>query len=315
MNESDAPASRASGNLLGERAREIALLCLILVVASAVHVVALNRPFFADDYFFLEQVRGHSLLAALSSPDPLGNFLRPVSRQAYFWMLSRVGNESPIVFHLAGLFMFLGCLVLFNRLVRRLAGPLPALTATGLFAFSCAFDVPLRWASGSQDLMAVLFGVLAIYLHLSGKRVLAAVCLLLGLLSKEVIALAFAVAIFADHRAGERWQAPIRRGWALMLATAIWAAWWVLSIKSRPASGQSLSLAPQDLVAAIVHYVQVAAALEFRGGGDPFGHWRAAAVFTGLIAGALIWMATGKAATESRPPARPPARPPCNSCA
>src|SRR5262245_44707635 len=76
--------------------REPVALALLLIAVVALHAGALGKPFFADDYFFLEQVRGRSLPEALAAPDPLGNFLRPVSRQLHFWSLARLGNESPL---------------------------------------------------------------------------------------------------------------------------------------------------------------------------------------------------------------------------
>src|SRR5258706_7538182 len=122
-------AALEEGLFRGKR-RELALLILVLLSAGALHVGAVQRPFFADDYFFLEQVRGRSLPAALAAPDPLGNFLRPVSRQAYFWVVSRLGQESPAVFHLIGLFVFLATLFIFYRPVRLLWGAAARLTAT-----------------------------------------------------------------------------------------------------------------------------------------------------------------------------------------
>ena len=74
----------------------LAALAVALVLGAAVmiHVGSLSAPFFADDYLFLDQVRDRSLPQALASPDPLGNFLRPISRQVWFWTLATASNES-----------------------------------------------------------------------------------------------------------------------------------------------------------------------------------------------------------------------------
>ncbi|HUK64155.1 MAG TPA: hypothetical protein VLV15_12500, partial [Dongiaceae bacterium] len=55
-------------------------LAAVLAAAAWLHRDALHAPFFADDYAFLDTVGGRSLGAALSAPDPLGNYFRPVGR-------------------------------------------------------------------------------------------------------------------------------------------------------------------------------------------------------------------------------------------
>lgn len=147
------------------------------------HSGALSRPFFADDYLFLEQGRGRGLITTLASPDPIGNYLRPVGRQLWFWLVSRIGGESPLVFHALGLLVFLVALIVYYQLAKRFAGASAAWFAMTFVALHYAGDVPLRWASGSQDLLAVLFGLLTILWTCSGRRVLAASALGLALLS------------------------------------------------------------------------------------------------------------------------------------
>ena len=58
----------------------VGALALVLVAGAWLQISALRLPFFADDYLFLDQIRGRSLWAALTSPDPLRNFWRPVGR-------------------------------------------------------------------------------------------------------------------------------------------------------------------------------------------------------------------------------------------
>ena len=79
-----APAKTPAAPVQPALLPDFVVLGLILLAATTLHVTALTLPFFADDYLFLDQVRGHSLLQALRAPDPLGNFFRPVSRGLYF---------------------------------------------------------------------------------------------------------------------------------------------------------------------------------------------------------------------------------------
>ena len=104
-------------------------LALVLVGVAWLHISALRLPFFADDYLFLDQVRGRSLWAALASPDPLRNFWRPVGRQLYFWLVALTG-ESPLAAHLLNLIIFAGIVAMLctTRPTCRCAGPRVART-------------------------------------------------------------------------------------------------------------------------------------------------------------------------------------------
>src|SRR6266567_2846339 len=148
--EAAGPKPRPGFTLTPERI----VLGLILVAAALLHGDALRLPFFADDYLFLDQVRHRSLLQVLAAPDPIGNFFRPFGRQFYFWALSRLTAQSALAFHAVNLGLFLGIVALLFALARRLAGLPAAAVAASLLALHYAVDVPVRWISGSQDLIA-----------------------------------------------------------------------------------------------------------------------------------------------------------------
>ena len=240
-------------------------LPLILIGVVLVHRDALRLPFFADDYLFLEQVRTRSLVAALVSPDGLGNYFRPVGRQLYFWLLGRLSGESAYVFHIANLVLFLGIVTLLFVIVRRLAGPMAAAVAAGFLALHYAADVPIRWVAGSQDLLAVLGALGALALYLANARMWAAVPLLLGLLSKETVVLTPLVAVLAGRRVGEPWRASLMRAWPLGLAVAVWAALWLATAPQRRGLEAALGLEPLGAVAVVAHLLHVSLGLEWRG--------------------------------------------------
>ncbi|MGH7731162.1 MAG: hypothetical protein ACRENJ_07925 [Candidatus Eiseniibacteriota bacterium] len=240
-------------------------LALILVGAVLLHHDALRLPFFADDYLFLEQVRGRSLISAVTAPDGLDNFFRPVGRQLYYWLLTHLFGESARAFHAANLVLFLGILTLLFMVARRLAGPMAAAVAAGYLALHYATDVPLRWVAGSQDLLAVFLALAAIALYLADFRRWAALPLLLALLSKETVLLTPLIAVVAGRRVGERWPAAWARGWPLGLAVAVWAALWLVTAPQRRGLGASLGLEPLGAVAVVAHLVHVALGLEWRG--------------------------------------------------
>jgi hypothetical protein len=235
---------------------------LVLFAAVILHISSLRLPFFADDYLFLDQVRHQSFLHLWRLHDPLGNFWRPVGRQAYFWLVSRAG-ESPAVAHLINLGLFVLILLLLMLVVRRLAGARAAVIATAFLALNYAADSPIEWASGSQDLIAVSAAVGALSLILSGRRWWAAALLGLGLLSKETIVLTPLIAILLARRDGEPWWHSIRRCWPLMAALGVWGIAWLMVMQGR--SGGTIRFTADAVPAALVHFVQVVLGAEWSG--------------------------------------------------
>jgi hypothetical protein len=276
---------------------EWAAVALVVAAALWLHRSALSFGFFADDFLFLDQVRQHSLLDALLSRDPLGNFLRPLSRQLHFWIVSRVAAEAPTPFHLANLMYFVIGLTLFQRIARRLIGPAPAVLAMAILALSYTADVPMLWASGSQDLMAMTLALAALWLYQRGTRSWAALAYGLALLCKETVLLTPLVAWMLDAEAarGRRLRNFVPMG----IAAALWAIVWVATSSLRPAAAATLHADPSFVPAALVHLVQCAFALEW--GSVSLGQawrWPSLAVLVTLII-AVLWT-SGAAVAGSR---------------
>ncbi len=271
----------------------LAALGLVLFAALWLQRSAFRAPFFADDYLFLDQVRQRSLAAVLRSPDPIGNFLRPVGRQLHFWWLAKLSHESPLAFHAANLALFAGALVLLFVLVRRLAGGRAAAVAAAFVGLHYAADVPLRWASGSQDLLAVVLALGAILLHVLGRRALAALAFLAAMLSKETVLFTPLIALLLDRRADERWSTTLRRAWPLGAAGLAWAALWIATVRSRPGAGAAMAFEPAGLPASLVHLAQVALGLEWREAGFERFILTLPPLLPLAAAGIAIWCLTG----------------------
>jgi hypothetical protein len=237
-------------------------LALVLSAAAAVHAAILRAPFFADDFLFLDQVRARPLVDALLSRDPLGNFLRPVGRQLHFWIWSHATHESPFAFHLVNLVLFLGAVVLLYEIARRLVGTGAAVVAAAFLALQYAADVPLLWASGSQDLLALTFGLGAILLAMEDQAVGAALAFLVAVLSKETAAAIPILCFLAGRRAGESVAQTLRRQWPIFVALAAWGAVWLATLALRHGS-PAASPAPGGALAAFAHALQVALGLEW----------------------------------------------------
>ena len=231
-----------------------ATLALVVLAAVWLQVSALSLPFFADDYLFLDQARGRSLWAAWTAPDPLRNFWRPVGRQVYFWLVAVMG-ESPLAAHVLNLLCFATIVALLFLLARRLAGTRAAAIAATVLALHYAADVPVRWASGSQDLIAVAGALGALCLVAAGRQGWAAASLGLGLLAKETVVVTPFVALWMTRRPGQRWTRTLATLWPLGAVVVVWAILWILAMRGR--SGGTIHFGPDAILAAPVHLLQV----------------------------------------------------------
>lgn len=231
------------------------LLALLLVLGAAVwqHAGMLRYPFFADDYLFLDQLRGRGFLSAWTVHDPLRNYWRPLSRQVYFGFVGLLG-ESPLVAHILNLTLFLGILVLLYLLVRRLVSTRAAIVATALVALHEVADVPVLWASGSQDLLAVAGALGALYLSAIGRVRWAVVPFLAALLSKETVVVTPVIALWMLRQPKESWASSARRVVPLIVATVVWMPVWIVMMVG--GYHQGLTFGPGSLPAAIAHLPQ-----------------------------------------------------------
>ena len=95
-------------------------------------------------------------------------------------------------------------------LARRLGGARLGIVAASIVALTYAADVPVLWASGAQDLLAICGALASLILYSQGRRRLAAAPFLLALLSKETVLLTPIVAVLLDRRAHDSWTKTIR---------------------------------------------------------------------------------------------------------
>ena len=171
-----------------------AVFCALVLAISV-----FRFPFLWDDFDFL----GRALSLRLSDllPDPSIVFYRPLSREAYFWVITHLLNTSPLAAHILNAAAASGILALLIALVRKLAGPAAGLWAGLLFACSAVLPLEIAWASASQDLLCALFLLAALYLQLQGRILMSALTVAAALLSKEtaVVAIPAILVIAALH--------------------------------------------------------------------------------------------------------------------
>ena len=282
---------------------------LVAAGLVALYAGAIGAGFVNDDYLFLEQVRRHGFLDAMLQPGGLGNYFRPLSREAWFTLLSPLAGGSPLVFHVAQMMLFMGTLALLADLLRALAprrgDGVPAAVLAGVvwYALLPFQRVNLSWVSCSQDLLA-LAGVLgALALHRRGRTGPALVAFAAATLAKES-ALPFPALVFLwDWRlAGLAPRRALVRALPYVAAAVPWAVGEIV-LRQHSAVASRLAFDATHLAAGLVHLLQSLAGVEHAAGW--IGSWAEARpslpafVLLGLVAAALPDRAPPAAAAEN----------------
>jgi len=179
--------------------------------------------FFWDDFAFLTNLQADP--AAAFRYQQGSAFYRPLSQGVYFLALLPLGLKGAIVAHTLNLALLVACVCLLTSLVRSVAGRRAGMLAGLLLAgFSPAAGL-VAWASGSQDLLAMLFFLAALRFHQAGRTGWAVAAGAAGLLSKETIAVAWPVLIFWDTLIGKK---PARLRTPLLAYGGLVLAWGLL---------------------------------------------------------------------------------------
>ena len=139
-----------------------------------------------DDYDFLG--RSQEFAASHLLPDANTLFYRPISREAYFGLLYLLDPNRPIWGHLGNTALLALAVGLLWGLARRLSGPAAGLWAAFAFASLGVLPILAGWASGAQDLFAIVFLLAALHLRLSGRLLFSLLAAAGALLSKETSA-------------------------------------------------------------------------------------------------------------------------------
>jgi hypothetical protein len=207
-----------------ERWRVSLVLALLAVYVVVAFGGDLARPFFGDDFLFLEKTRERSWTGLWSFDALAYHFYRPWSRELHFWTLQRLFGLAPTAFHATSLLLWFGVLASMFLWTRRLLGTQVAAIGTAGVAALQAWAVPVPWASGSQDLWMLLWALLCLILFARGAPWLAAIALALALLSKETaITLPAVATLFAwivERRSAAR---ALRSAAPLWMVALLWA--------------------------------------------------------------------------------------------
>jgi hypothetical protein len=256
---------------------------------------ALSTGFLNDDHLFLEQARTHRLAESLLGLGPLGNYVRPVSRQLWFAALTPIAAGDTRVFHAASALVFAGAMLLLADLLAVFGPPIGVLAGVAYLALLPFTRVLLMWVSCSQDLLALLFVLAALALFRRGHDRWALIAYLFAAFSKEA-ALPFPIVAMAWSRVMEHepWPRALRRVAPMTLVTTAWALATLVIRARAPHVAATLSFAPVNFLASLVHGAQSLLALDTPAGWrDPLAHLpRSAAALLALVslAAAGMWL-------------------------
>jgi hypothetical protein len=159
-------------------------------------------------------------------------------------VLQHLAGTRASVYHLVSFALWLGVMLLYFMLARRVAGTRAAGVATAGAAALAAWGLPVAWVAGVQDLWMMLLSLACLLAFAQGRGRVAALWLSLALLSKETAVLvpvvAFSFEIFAR---GTSPRLALRRIVPLLAVVAVWLVvhplaggrlWWGSGLHTTP---------------------------------------------------------------------------------
>ena len=170
-------------------------------LAMILSAPCIGFTFISDDYNFLQRAV-HFRLEQLI-PDAQSAFYRPISREIYFGVLSRIAPSHPVVAHVGNALLLAVALALVAMLAGRLGGAKFGLL-TGLFLAALgALPLLVGWVSCSQDLFAMIFVAAALLTAWNGRLWASACLIAAGILSKETAIFFFPGILFLALQGAE----------------------------------------------------------------------------------------------------------------
>ena len=204
---------------------------LLLAVVAVIYGNTLRNQFTMDDqpYIVNNLQVTHPSLQAFFAPHKISNVFRPVTF-ASFALNWRLGGGRPFGFHLFNLILHAGATLLLYLLLDALLGASPpgkavAFVAALLFAVHPLHTEAVASAAGRAEVLAAGFLFAAWILHVSDQQILALVCFILALLSKESAVIFLPLLLVGDYARGS-WKPRLRyaviAGFTLVYLGVLW---------------------------------------------------------------------------------------------
>ena len=184
-------------------------VALLLAVPILVYANTLLNGFVFDDetYIFSNPAVTRVTAPALFRPLQANNVFRPVTfaTLALNWKL---GGARPLGYHLCNLLLHAAVTLLLYLVLRKLLESMPqagtvAFVSALIFAVHPIHTEAVAWITARSELLAAFFLLGAWILHLNDQQVLALVCLVLAMMSKESAVVFLPLAMAGDYARGK----------------------------------------------------------------------------------------------------------------
>jgi tetratricopeptide (TPR) repeat protein len=214
------------------------LLCCLLVAVLAAYIPVLGGPFIWDDHHLVEESPLVHELHPLSDyfrqgfwqgddVEPGRTYYRPLSILSLA-LDEKIYGENSSGFHITNLiFHLLSTCLLFGLLRARAVGAYGATLGTALWALHPRLTEAVAWISGRTDVLAGFFVLCALLAQRRRSPVGAAstaVCLLLGLLCKEVALAGVAAVVVLEFLGSTTGRERLRRIVPALLTLLVYLA-------------------------------------------------------------------------------------------
>jgi tetratricopeptide (TPR) repeat protein len=247
------------------------LLCCLLVAVLAAYIPVLGGPFIWDDHHLVEESPLVQKLQPLShyfrqgfwqgdDVEPGRTYYRPLSILSLA-LDEKIYGENSSGFHITNLiFHLLSTCLLFDLLRARAVGAYGATLGTALWALHPRLTEAVAWISGRTDVLAGFFVLCALWAQRRRSPAGAAstaVCLLLGLLCKEVALAGVAAIVVLEFLDSPSARERLRRIVPVLLTLLVYLA--LRANALGPSTERSVQLLPwgarlEACAAAIGHY-------------------------------------------------------------
>ena len=216
---------------LSHRMKQRWYILVLLLAALAVYANTLRNNFTEDDALYIlynPAVRSFSL-RGLFLPNQRSSVFRPLTF-ATFALNWQLGGPHPLGYHVANLLLNAATVLLLFLLLRRLLeghphGDLLAAVAALLFAVHPLHTEAVASVVGRAELLAAAFWFSAWLLHLRDRPLLAGLCFVLALLSKESAVAFFPLVLIGDYALRQRkplWRYGLYAALTALYLTVSW---------------------------------------------------------------------------------------------
>ena len=202
---------------------------ILIVTFLGIYFPQVGHGFIKDDFRWVRENRLTPIGEASALLSRNVGFYRPMVA-ATFAANYRLTGLDPLGYGLTNLALILVDAWLLFRVARRLQLAAPAAlfaAAVWLFNFH-AVNMAVLWVSGRTALLVCAFALCAAWAWLADRALLAGVCCLLAMLSKEeavLLPLLFSATVLLETpRAAGKWTLVAGRTWAMWLALGIYLA-------------------------------------------------------------------------------------------